>query len=207
MHIADGIVTAPVLVAGAAVAVAGTTIGLRVLREEQIPQAGVMAAAFFVGSLVHVPVGPSSVHLVLNGLAGLLLGWAAFPALLVALFLQAVLFGFGGLTTLGVNTAAMTLPGVVCALAFRRAVRRDTLLGNVGAFCVGALSVLLSGLLVLAALVASGGAFKEAAAVLVVGHIPVMVIEGVVCALCVGFLRKVRPQMLPGFTREEFEHA
>ena len=30
-----------------------------------------------------------------------ILGWAAFPAFLVALFLQAVLFQFGGLTTLG----------------------------------------------------------------------------------------------------------
>jgi cobalt/nickel transport system permease protein len=207
MHIADGIVTAPVLLVGTAVAVAGTAVGLRALREEQIPQAGVMAAVFFVGSLVHVPVGPSSVHLLLNGLAGLLLGWAAFPALLVALFLQAVLFGFGGLTTLGVNTTAMALPGVVCALVFRRLVRRDGVVGSVAAFGVGALSVLLSGLLVLAALVVSGGAFTKAAAVLVVGHTPVMVIEGVICTLCVGFLRKVRPHMLLGFTREEFGHA
>jgi cobalt/nickel transport system permease protein len=80
-------------------------------------------------------------------------------------------------------------------------------LGSVGAFCVGALSVLLSGLLVAAALVASGGAFVKAAAVLVVGHIPVMVIEGVVCALCIGYLRRVRPQMLPGFGREVFDRA
>jgi len=207
MHIADGILTAPVLVAGAAVAVVGTAVGLRALREEQIPQAGVMAATFFVASLIHVPAGLASVHLVLNGLAGLLLGWAAFPALLVALFLQAVLFGFGGLTTLGVNTAAMALPGVVCFLLFGRLVRRDTVLGNVGAFCVGALSVLMSGLLVAAALVASGGAFNEAAAVLVVGHIPVMLIEGVICTVCIGFVRKVRPEMLPGVKREVFDRA
>ena len=35
-------------------------------------------------------------HLVLNGLMGLLLGWLAVPAILVALFLQALLFQFGG---------------------------------------------------------------------------------------------------------------
>lgn len=207
MHIADGILTAPVLVGGVAVAVAGTAVGLRTLREDQISQAGVMAAAFFVGSLVHVPAGPSSIHLLLNGLAGLLLGWAAFPALLVALFLQAVLFGFGGLTTLGVNTTAMALPGVLLGLAFRPMVRRGTLLGRLGAFCVGALSVLLSGLLVCGALVASGGAFKAAAAVVIVGHIPVMIIEGVICALCIGYLRRVRPQMLPGFSSEVLDRA
>jgi cobalt/nickel transport system permease protein len=207
MHIADGVVTAPVLAVGTAVAVAGTAMGLHALREEQIPQAGVMAAVFLVGSLVHVPAGPSSVHLVLNGLAGLLLGWVAFPALLVALFLQAVLFGFGGLTTLGVNTAAMALPGVMCALAFRRMVRRSTLLGSVGAFCVGALSVFLSGVLVATALIASGGVLRTAATVLVAGHIPVMVIEGVMCALCIAYLRRVRPQMLPGLEREVFDRV
>ncbi|MBN1919006.1 MAG: cobalt transporter CbiM [Verrucomicrobia bacterium] len=207
MHIGDGIVTAPVLAVGTAVAMVGTAVGLRTLREEQIPQAGVMAAVFFVGSLVHVPVGLSSVHLVLNGLAGLLLGWAAFPALLVGLFLQAALFGYGGLTTLGVNTAAMTLPGVLCALAFRPMVRRGSVLGSAGGFCVGGLSVLMSGLFVAAALVASGGVFQEAAAVLVVGHIPVMIIEGVICALCIGYLRHVRPQMLPGLRSEVFDRA
>ena len=75
--------------------------------------AGVLSATFFVASLVHVPVGPSSVHLIMNGLAGLVLGWAAFPALFVGLLLQAVFFGFGGVTVLGVNTVAIALPAVI----------------------------------------------------------------------------------------------
>jgi cobalt/nickel transport system permease protein len=65
-----------------------------------------------VSSLVSVPVGPGSVHLLLNGLMGLLLGWAAVPAILVALILQAVFFGFGGILVLGV-----ALTGVMVALA------------------------------------------------------------------------------------------
>jgi cobalt/nickel transport system permease protein len=36
--------------------------------------------------------------------AGLLLGGAAFPAILTALLLRAMLFQFGDLTVLGVNT-------------------------------------------------------------------------------------------------------
>jgi cobalt/nickel transport system permease protein len=43
----------------------------------------VLSATFFVASLIHVPVGPSSVHLIMSGLAGLVLGWTAFPALFV----------------------------------------------------------------------------------------------------------------------------
>ncbi|MDJ0931506.1 energy-coupling factor ABC transporter permease [Breoghania sp.] len=34
-----------------------------------------------------MPIVPSSVHLILNELAGLVLGWAAFPALFVGLLL------------------------------------------------------------------------------------------------------------------------
>ena len=60
----------------------------------------ILAAHFFVGSLIHVPVGPSSVHVVLNGLLGMLLGWAAFPSIFVALMLQAILFQYGGITVL-----------------------------------------------------------------------------------------------------------
>ena len=57
----------------------------------------------------------SSAHLILNGLLGVVLGWAAFPVIFVALLLQAVLFQFGGFTVLGVNTATMGL-GALAAL-------------------------------------------------------------------------------------------
>lgn len=33
-----------------------------------------MTAAFFVASLIHVPIGPTSVHLLLNGLLGVVVG-------------------------------------------------------------------------------------------------------------------------------------
>ena len=96
MHISEGVLSAPVLAGGAAFAVAATAVGLKKLTSDRIPQAGVLSAAFFVASLVHVPIGPSSMHLILNGIVGLLLGWAAFPVIAVALVLQAVLFQFGG---------------------------------------------------------------------------------------------------------------
>ena len=114
MHISEGVIAAPVLIAGAAGAVAGCAIGLKKLDMENTPKVAVLSSAFFVASLIHVPIGPTSVHLVLNGLVGFLLGWISFPALLVALLLQAVLFQFGGITTLGVNTVVMALPAVAC---------------------------------------------------------------------------------------------
>ncbi len=128
MHISEGILSGPVLISGATLAAAGTAVGLKKLDYDRIAQSGILAASFFVAALIHVPVGPSSVHLILNGIVGLLLGWAAFPIILVALLLQAVLFQFGGITTLGVNTVIMALPAVTWSLSVP-AVHVDILTG------------------------------------------------------------------------------
>jgi cobalt/nickel transport system permease protein len=125
MHISEGVLSAPVLISGAGLAAVGTGIGLKKLDFEKIAEAAMLSAVFFVASLVHVPIGPSNAHLILNGLLGLLLGWGVFPAILVALVLQAVFFQFGGITTLGVNTVIMALPAVFCFLIFGRLAHKN----------------------------------------------------------------------------------
>ena len=81
MHISEGVLSGPVLISGAALAAVGTGIGLKKLDYEKIAKAGMLAAAFFVASRVDVPIGPANAHLVLNGLVGLLLGWAIYRRL------------------------------------------------------------------------------------------------------------------------------
>ncbi|MDS4073704.1 MAG: energy-coupling factor ABC transporter permease, partial [Defluviicoccus sp.] len=99
-HIPDGVLSAPVLIGAAAATAVGVAIALKRLDSERIPQTAVLTAVFFVASLVHIPIGPTSVHPLLSGLMGLVLGWAAVPAVLVGLVLQAAFFGFGGITVL-----------------------------------------------------------------------------------------------------------
>jgi cobalt/nickel transport system permease protein len=124
VHISEGVLSPAILGLGAALAVCGTAIGLRRLDYDRLMTVAILAAAFFVGSLIHIPIGPSSAHLILNGLLGVILGWAAFPAILVALMLQSVLFQYGGFTVLGVNTFNMAFPAVLCfILLLRRAGR------------------------------------------------------------------------------------
>ena len=147
MHISEGVLSPAVLGAGAVLAAAGIVIGLRKLDYDRLMTVAILAAAFFVGSLIHVPIGPSSVHLILNGLLGMLLGWAAFPSIFVALMLQAILFQYGGITVLGVNTFNMAFPAVVCYYAFRPMLLKSARQRIVGAFCCGALSVAGAGLL------------------------------------------------------------
>lgn len=189
----------PVLLAGAAVALAGTAAGLKKLELDRVAQAGMLSAAFFVASLIHVPVGPSSVHLILNGIVGLLLGWAAFPAILTALLLQAMMFQYGGITTLGVNTAIMALPAVVCYHLFGSLILKPSRAAVPAAFACGAGSVFMGAVLAGVGLMFTEESFLEVAGLAVTAHLPVMIIEGVITVFCVAFLKKVKPEMLPGY--------
>ncbi len=107
MHISDGVLSLPVLAGGAVAAAALTVYSLKKTKNEDIPRISVMTAAFFVASLIHIKIGPASGHLVLNGLIGVILGISAFPAIVVALLFQTIMFQHGGITTLGVNAIAL----------------------------------------------------------------------------------------------------
>lgn len=198
-HIPDGVLATPVLLGGALASAALVGLALRRLDYDQLPQAAVLAAAFFVSSLISVPLGPSSVHLLLNGLMGLLLGWTAVPALLVALTLQLAFFGHGGLAALGVNTFNMALPALVCGLLLRPHLAAA---GPQRVFWIGAVAggmgVILTGLLVALSLALSDTAFLPAARVLILTFVPLALVESVVTGSVLSFLRRVDPQLLPG---------
>lgn len=197
MHISEGVLSAPVLVAGAVLSGAGVAVGLKKMRYEKIPEVAVLSSAFFVASLIHVPIGPSAAHLVLNGLLGILLGWMAFPSIFVALALQALLFQFGGFTVLGVNTFVMAAPAVLVYLIFSHLVKRENLaVIGIAGFLSGMGGIALGAILIAFALISTGESFASVAKVIAVAHIPIMVIEGVVTAFCVLFLRKVKPEIL-----------
>jgi cobalt/nickel transport system permease protein len=202
MHISEGVLGAPVLATGVALSFAGVAIGLKKMDYEKLPEVGVLSSVFFVASLIHVPIGPAAAHLVLNGICGLILGWMAFPAILVGLALQAILFQFGGFTTLGVNTFNMAFPAVLAGFICSRFVRSPNVVTRgVAEFVAGAGAILGSGILVATSLLATGESFYSAAKLIVLVHIPIMVIEGMITIFVVEFIRRVRPEMLLSDTK------
>jgi cobalt/nickel transport system permease protein len=197
MHIADGVLPLSSIVAGWAgtAAVAGLT--LRKAPFEALPKAAVMTSGFFVASLIHVPLGPTSIHLTLNGLVGIVLGPLAFPAILVGLALQALLFQHGGLLSIGVNTLMLGLPALMAYKIFAAASRfgfrhREVVAG----FLAGALSIFFSGLFLALWLATAGREFFPIARLALATCLPLMVLEGLVCAAVAVFLAKVKPEIL-----------
>lgn len=197
MHIAEGVLSGPVLAAGAALAAAGVYIGLRAMSREDTILCGVMAAVFFVCSLIHVPIGPGNAHLVMNGLLGVILGWAAFPAIFLALALQAILFQYGGITTLGINSFTMGFSAVLagCLFSWLYALFPGRKGVCISAFCAGFLGVALGTLLTALALAFTAEGFRTAAWLLFIAHLPIMVVEGIITALTASFIYKTSPDM------------
>ncbi len=196
MHISEGVLSMPVLSAGFAVTMIGTWLGLRKIDPERLVTVALLSSVFFVASLIHIPVGPSSAHLIMSGLLGLMLCWAAFPAILTGLLLQAILFQYGGLTAIGVNTATMALPAVAFHYLFKGLIARGGKPMSIGTFLCGFLSIAASALLTAMALSFSNESFIQAAKALVYSHVPIMLIEGLICMFTYSFIYKVRPEML-----------
>lgn len=211
MHIPDGIVPAYVAISGYAVAGGTTWLSLDRIRRkyenprEMIPTASLLTAVFFIASLIHIPMPPTSVHLVLSGLMGVVLGWYAFPAILVGLFFQAVMFQHGGLTTLGLNACIMGIPALIAFGIFRLRYLRGgdkpvpgVVFGFLGGFVAIATGALTSSLILILTIPANLDVSVERAAILslLVAHIPLALLEGVFTALVVLFLLRVKPGLL-----------
>lgn len=197
-HIPDGILSAPVLTVGALVAAGGVALALRRLDDQAIVRTAILSATFFAGSLIAVPVGPTSVHLLFGGLMGLMLGPCAIAAVLVALILQAVLFGFGGLTTIGVNTVNLALPGVLLAALVGPTLRRtaSAALRMTLAAMVGGLAVFGTGIMVSVSLGLSSEEYRPVASVVFATYLPLALVEAAVTSAIVGFLWRVQPEAL-----------
>jgi len=195
MHISEGVLSGSVLASGGVLAIAGTVIGLKDLKGEDFVKVSLLSSSFFVASLIHVPIGPSSVHLVLNGLCGIILGWKSFPAILVSLFLQAILFQFGGLTTLGVNTCNMAIPAVISYYLFRSILKKNPFLSG---FLSGLFSIIFSCLLVSISLISTNQYFLNIAKTITIVHLPVAFIEGIITGFILTFLKKTKLEIIGG---------
>lgn len=209
MHIPDGMLPAEVCIAGYAGTAFLTWLSVKKAKSSSedsarvVSRASVMAAAFFVVSWIHIPIPPVSVHPILAGLMGILLGWISFPAILVGLFFQAAMFGHGGFTTLGVNALTMGGAALLAGAVFRllkgneRGVR-SLVPGFFAGFAGVAFATIFTGAILILTIPEYIDSGIEASSILAMAlaHLPLALAEGVFTALVARFLLKVKPDML-----------
>ncbi len=131
MHVPDGFLSPAITVPAYAVSAPLWLVAARrhfgAAAADALPAIGALTALAFVVQTIRIPVpGGTSTHLV--GATLLALAWHPLVAFLcesLVLAVQALFFGGGGVTTLGVNALAMGLVGPgVAWLAFRAARRQ-----------------------------------------------------------------------------------
>lgn len=197
VHVADGVLSPPVV--GAAAVAAGGLLwySVRGLKADDVPRVSLLAAAFFVSSLIRVPIGVTSVHPVLLGLTGAFLRRRAPLAVFLGLALQALLFQHGGLTTLGINLLVMGLPALAAGLVISHLRRLPaTVLGVLAGGGAVVMAVgLLAGFLALSADQYFEGPFSLVN-VVVIAYIPVLAVEAALTGFAVRLLHRARPEVI-----------
>ncbi len=211
MHIPDGFLSAPVSVAcGALSATAVAVAAARsraLLGSRAVALMGVTAAFVFAAQMLTFPVaGGTSGHLVGGVLAAVLLGPSAAVIVMTAvLALQCLVFGDGGLLSLGANVLNMAIVQPVVGFAIYRLVagRASSAAGLAAPRRLAAVAFASWVATVVAAGTCAGElALSRAAppAVLFVAmtgiHLAIGLGEGIVGALVVATVMRLRPELV-----------
>ena len=216
MHIMDGIVSPPLIASVTLVAAGAVVFGLKRVSPDDIPKIALLAAAFFVIGVLRVPIGPTAAHLMMSGILGLILGAAIFPAILAGLLLQTLIFGFGGITVIGLNLLNMALPGYLAYLLFSPLLHKELTASGAGhaghslatfgklnqntrlfliGFFAGGLALCGSVLMVAFSLVLSGQEFAPLAQFMALANLPIVLVEGLVAGFMLRFLVQLKPEL------------
>ncbi|MCG3704945.1 cobalt transporter CbiM [Aliarcobacter butzleri] len=195
MHISDGIISIEVATVSAVATLAFCVYSFKNLTNEKIALVASMSALFFVTSFIHIPFGVTQIHLMLIGFIGIFLGSLAFISIAIALILQALLLGFGGLSSLGANILVMALPAYLVYLIFKLEILKK-LNEKVKFFLVGFLGVFISSLLLFTVLVFSKDEYLAVAYSIIAVNIPTMILEGIVTMFLLLYIKKSMPKLL-----------
>jgi cobalt/nickel transport system permease protein len=170
------------------------------MSEEKIPIVAVLAAGIFALQSFNLPVSMgTSGHLVGGALAAIVLGspFAAVFILALVLIVQGVLFGDGGITTMGANIINMGVIGGFVGFYSFKGVMGMTKSMPLAAFLAAWLACLIPALAASVEMFAAG-TFPLVAGMMAMGiyHAIIGVVEGVVTVGVIYLIMNVRPDLV-----------
>lgn len=195
MHIADGVLGLEATIVVSTISAIALFKAIKELKNEDISITAVCSAMFFIASFIHIPFGVTQIHLILLGVIGILISWSSFVSIFVALLLQALLLGYGGISSLGVNLFIMATPAVIIYYLYNLQIIKN-LNDKIKFFLVGFLGTFFATLFLTLILYFSKEEFNYVALSIFGVNIITMVIEGVVSMFLLLFIKKVYPKIL-----------
>ncbi len=189
----------------------------RMLNTRMVPLLSVFAAFSFIIMMFNLPLpGGTTGHAAGIGIAAIVLGpWGSILAISIALMIQAIFFGDGGVTALGANCFNMAIIGSLSAYAIYRGISGRASLESprrvVAAAFAGYLSINLSALAAAIELGIQPMLFRDSSGAplyapyplrisipaMLLGHLTVAgFAEMIVSAGVVGYLQRADPSLL-----------
>lgn len=170
------------------------------LNEDKIPLVAVLAAGIFAIQAFNLPVGMgTSGHLVGGALAAIVLGspYAAVFILTIVLIIQGVIFGDGGITTMGANIINMGVIGGFVGFYSYTGIKSATNNTYASAGIAAWLACLIPAL-ACAVEMAIAGTFPLVPGLIAMGvyHSVIGVIEGIITACAIYLIASARPDLL-----------
>jgi len=206
MHIPDGFLAVNTWAPAWVLSIAGLAVCLKktkqILKDKMVPLMGIMAAFIFAAQMLNFPVvGGTSGHLLGGVLAAVMLGpYAGAVVLAVVLIVQCLVFQDGGLTALGANIFNMCFVGTFAGYGIYRVVKKVISAGEgilAGAAVAAWASVVLASSVCAVELAASGTSPLKIALPAMVGiHALIGIGEAVITCMVVGFVLKVRKDLI-----------
>ncbi|WP_428025537.1 cobalt transporter CbiM [Arcobacter sp.] len=195
MHIADGVLTPAITIAVSTLSLIALIKAIKELKNEEITLTAVASAMFFIASFIHIPFGITQIHLILLGVIGILIGWSSFVSIFIALLLQALLLGYGGVASLGVNLFIMATPAIIVYYLYNFDLFKK-LNDKIKFFLVGFIGTFFATLFLTLILYFSKEEYSYAAYTIFSVNIITMIIEGIVSMFLLLFIKKVYPKIL-----------
>jgi len=170
------------------------------MNEEKLPLVAVLAAAIFAIQSFNLPVSMgTSGHLVGGALAAIILGspFAAVFILTMVLIVQGVLFGDGGITTMGANIINMGVIGGFVGFYSYKGIKAATKSMPVSAFIAAWLACLIPALACAVEMFIAGTfPLMEGLVAMGIYHAIIGVIEGVITVAAIYLIMNVRPDLV-----------
>jgi cobalt/nickel transport system permease protein len=213
MHIPDAFIPIPQGIVYWIIALVFVALALRwakdEMNEEKLPLVAVLAAGIFALQSFNLPVSMgTSGHLVGGALAAIILGspFAAIFILTMVLIVQGVLFGDGGITTMGANIINMGVIGGFVGFYTFKGLMAATKSMPVAGFVAAWLACVIPSLACAVEMFIAGTfPLKEGLIAMGLYHAAIGVIEGIVTVAAIYLIASVRPDLIDNGTKSAKE--
>lgn len=227
MHIPDGYLSPQTYIPLYGVFVSFTAVAVKQVKKEvsvrNIPYLGMAAAFSFIIMMFNLPIpGGTTGHAVGSAVIAIIFGpWAAMIAVSVALIIQALIFGDGGITALGANcfNMAVFMP-FVAYYTFKLFCNNSSRKGRVAfsAFISGYLGLVMAAIITavefgIQPLIASDAEGKAlycpydlsiAIPAMAIEHLLLFgIIEGIITLLIVNYFFKTEPSFIHAIRKDD----